>query len=422
MLDLLIIGAGLAGLSAAYSAAAAGLSVHLIAKGQGATHWSAGTIDVLGYSPLDRSPVDRPFAHLDQSAQGNGHHPYALLGGDALRSSLHTFCDLSQIIDLPYLSAETADVNLHLPSPVGAARPVFLAPQAQIDGRLDRPQPMVIVGFDRLPDFYPKLIVENLRKQGYDARSAFLPISLITRRQVFNNVWLSEFVEGDEVLNRLADALRGLVKPGERIGFPAILGLHEHRRVFDYLRRAVDATLFEIPTLPPSVPGIRLYAALSRQLAQMGVRIDIGMEVIGFHAEHDQIAWVETATSARPLKHRARSFLLATGGILGGGIDSDHTGRVWETIFDLPLTAPQDRAAWFRPHFLDPEGQPIFSGGVRVDRRFQPLDEENRRVYTNLWAAGGILSGADPIRERSLEGIAIATGMAAVNEMQKNQE
>ncbi len=34
-------------------------------------------------------------------------------------------------------------------------------------------------------------------------------------------------------------------------------------------------------------------------------------------------------------------------------------------------------------------------------------------IYGNLWAAGGALASVDPIQQHSLEGIAIATGIAA---------
>ena len=141
------------------------------------------------------------------------------------------------------------------------------------------------------------------------------------------------------------------------------------------------------------------------------------MEAIGFHAEGDTIQWVETATSARPLRHQAQRYLLATGGILGGGFDSDHQGRFWEVVFGLPLTTPQDRRRWFRPLFFDPAGQPVFQDGVPVDRSWQPVDVAGRPVFRNLWAAGGVLAHADPILERSLEGIAVTTAFAAVGEM-----
>jgi glycerol-3-phosphate dehydrogenase subunit B len=417
MLDLLIIGAGLSGMCAAYAAVKAGLEVRIVAKGQGATHWHAGTVDGLGYRAGDSAPVHNVLDAVDRLAQDGGDHPYAILGVEAVRRALAEFVALSDEIGLPYRGAVETGRNLLLPSPVGAARPVLLAPEAQLAGRLDIEQPMLIVGFDGYVNFFPKLIADNLNAQGHSARAAFLPLSLITKRRDFNAVWLAEIVEDEDNLNRLAEALARLVEAGERIGLPAFLGFRDHARVMDRLRQATGAPIFEIPMLPPSVPGIRFHDKLARHLTRLGVRVEIGMEVIGFHAEDGQIRWVETATSARPLKHRARHFLLATGGILGGGIDSDAAGRVWETIFDLPLTTPQQRAEWFRSHFLDAAGQPVFQGGVRVDRSLQPIDADGKRIYANLWAAGGALAGADPIQERSLEGIAVSTGMAAAKKI-----
>ena len=75
------------------------------------------------------------------------------------------------------------------------------------------------------------------------------------------------------------------------------------------------------------------------------------------------------------------------------------------------------RSRWFHPRFLDPAGHPVFQGGVPVNRRFQPLNHDGSPVYENLWAAGGVLAHADPIRERSLEGIAIATGITAAQQI-----
>ncbi|HRI57711.1 MAG TPA: FAD-binding protein, partial [Anaerolineae bacterium] len=138
-----------------------------------------------------------------------------------------------------------------------------------------------------------------------------------------------------------------------------------------------------------------------------------GAETIAANGAAGRVQWVETATTSRPMQHRARAYLLATGGILGGGFNSDHTGRIWETVFGLPLTIPQKRHQWFRPAFMDPAGHPVFNGGVAVDEHMQPVDAGGQVLYANLWAAGGALAGVDPIQQHSLEGIAIATGVAA---------
>ena len=66
--DALVIGAGLAGLTAATRLAEGGARVMLIAKGVGATHLAPGTIDVLGYAPAGGERVERPAEALQRVA------------------------------------------------------------------------------------------------------------------------------------------------------------------------------------------------------------------------------------------------------------------------------------------------------------------------------------------------------------------
>lgn len=413
-LDLLVIGAGLAGLTAALRAAEAGLRVKVVAKGMGALYWTPGTIDALGYVGAEAHVVQRPWECLDELAE---RHPYRIVGAGRAQAALEWFRACAAELGLEYNGREDGG-NTFTPSPVGAWRPSYLVPAGQQAGNAEDDRPMVIVGFQGMRDFYPHLIARNLEAQGQAARSALLPWSVLSERRDRNTVQLAEALDDPKTQQRLIDALRLVVKPGERIGLPAILGYEAHAQVLSALARELKAPVFEIPTLPPGVPGIRLATALRRRLERLGVRVEIGMEALGFHAEDGTIDFVETATSARPLKHRATFFLLATGGVLGGGFDCNHEGRFWETIFDLPLTTPQDRRQWFRPLFLDPQGHPALRGGVAVNDAFQPIDAAGNVLYANLWAAGGLLAHTDPIAERSLEGIAIASAVAAVEAIQ----
>ena len=421
MLDLLIIGAGLTGLTAALTAASAGLKVKVIAKGMGALHWSAATIDLLAYPPGSAQAIPDPW---DAMTTLPFTHPYAIAGVPQVQRALDTFAAWTAAAGLPYTGYDPPGQNLMLPSAVGAMRPVYLAPAGQRAGDLSDIRPILVVGFHGLNDFFPALLAENLGKQGVQARHVLLPWELLTSRHTANAVHLAEEMDKPERHQALAKAIKAVVAPGERVGLPAILGHRAHVQVLAALEATIGAPVFEIPTLPPSVPGIRLVDALRRRLGELGVRVEVGMEAIAFEAADGAIRWVETATSARPLRHTAHNFLLATGGVLGGGFSSDHSGRFWETVFNLPLTVPQDRRQWFRPLFLDPAGQPVFQGGVAVDGQFQPLDATGKLVYRNLWVAGGALAGADPIQERSLEGIAVVTGMAAAvaAERQGNKE
>jgi len=416
MVDLIVIGAGLSGMMAAYTAAKAGLRVRVVAKGLGSIHWSAGTIDVLGYLPeVYEEEVKRPLKALQSL---HPEHPYALMGDEAIAQALAAFVALSKEIGVPYSGAANSSDNLLLPSPAGAARPTYLAPQAQLAGDLSRTEPMLIVGFKGMRDFFPELIAENLNKLGYQARSAFLDLSLITNQRDRNTVQLANELDQKENRHQLANALKKIMQPGERIGLPAILGMNHHQTVLAELEDKMGTSIFEIPTLPPSVPGVRLFTALREHLRSMGVRVEAGIEVIASkttlaNGSPGQVEWIESETSARPWRQYAPKFLLATGGILGGGFDSNINGRLWETIFDLPLTVPQKRTAWFEAGFLSQNGHPVFNGGVMVNKEFQPVDSAGNILFANLWATGNVLAHYDPIQERSLEGTAVSTGIAA---------
>jgi len=423
MLDLLVIGAGLSGLFAAYTAARSGLRVRVIAKGMGTTHWHAGTIDLLGYLPGEQSPVANWVEAVPELPAA---HPYRLLGVDAIRTAVVEFQRLVSGAGLPYESAASSHLagtagssgwrdggNSLLISPVGAPRPVYLAPAAQQQAHLADARPIVIVGLAGMTDFYPALIAENLCTQGHRARSATVPLDKLTTRRDNSPLQLARLLDQPAAQAHLAEMVADVVA-GERVGLPAVLGLRSHARICARVQEAIASrAVFEIPTLPPSVPGLRLDTALREVLAGLGVRVETGMEACGFGADGRRILWVESETGSRPLRHSARNYLLATGGILGGGILGERSGLVREDVFDLPLTAPEARSQWLRPLFLDSRGHPVFQGGVAVDARFQPLDESGAPVYHNLWAAGAVLAHTDPIRERSREGIAIATAYAA---------
>ena len=78
MSDVVVIGAGLAGLTAALRLTRAGKSVTLTTKGPGVLQLSQGTVDILGYTP-DR--VSRPLDAVAGVAEG---HPYSSNGADGV--------------------------------------------------------------------------------------------------------------------------------------------------------------------------------------------------------------------------------------------------------------------------------------------------------------------------------------------------
>lgn len=408
--EVLVIGAGLAGLTAAWQAAAAGRRVRVVAAGWGATHWHTGCIDVLGYVADRAGPVRDLRTAVERLVTAQPDHPYARTGVERLEEALQALQALAAAAGYPLEGS--LGRNWLLPSAAGAFRPTCLAPATMTAGDLDDDAPMLIVGFRHLPDFYANVVAANLSAQGMAARHVTLELASLERRNFTTAPILAGLMEQPLFQAEVAGALKGELGDAARVGFPAVLGLDRAPWVLGEMARILGRPVFEIPGLAPSVPGMRLQRMLRAAVVDAGGEIYEGLEAVGSEREGARATAVWTAAAARRKAHRARRFVLATGGILGGGITTDHRGGVREVVFDLPLAAPADRREWFRQRFLDPAGHPIYRAGVPVDERFRPVEPDGVPVYENVLAAGTTLAGGDVIRERSLDGVALATGYA----------
>jgi len=193
-----------------------------------------------------------------------------------------------------------------------------------------------------------------------------------------------------------------------------VLGLRQAREVWQELEAGLGRVVFEVPTLPPSVGGIRLYESLVAALRKAGARIVVGSPVSGAASNATRLEGVVTQTAGRPRTYRAGSFVLASGGFASGGFQMDSYGRVRETVLDLPLVGTlADGEPRFKSDYFDEH--PAARTGVAVDEQLRPVDAEGAPVFENLHAAGATLAGAVPWREASGNGLSLATGYAAAS-------
>jgi glycerol-3-phosphate dehydrogenase subunit B len=410
--EVLVVGAGPAGLTAGWQAAVRGAKVRVVAKGWGALHWHAGCIDVLGYYPLDGSePLEAATEGISGLVEDHPHHPYAILGLERVVEAVQRLQDLCELAGYPLQGS--LDRNWLLPSAVGARRPTSLAPATMVSGDLRSREPMLIVGFEQLPDFYAALVAANLTAQEVPSRDVTLDLPGLRGRRFTTPPILADLFDHSGFREEVAQALQPKLGKAARVGFPGVLGTQHPLEVRDDLEARLGRPVFEIPTLPPSVPGMRLHRILVQAIESAGGSVFQGMEALSVSTEDGRLLSVNTEAAARHRSHRADAFVLATGGILGGGIAAGQDGALREPVLRLPLVGPAGRAAWFGRGFLDAAGHPVYRAGVRVDAGLRPLDGEGRVIYQNLYAAGGALADAEVLRERSLEGVAVATGYLA---------
>lgn len=416
MSQVLIIGAGFAGLTAAWQAAKQGHSVHVIAKGWGTTHWLSGCIDVLGYYPIDATdPVASPVEGITTLAADNPHHPYAVIGSDAIAAALEAFKDLCSAAGYPLHG--DIDRNWLLPSGVGVARPTCLAPETMIAGDLSKEDPMLIVGFKQLADFHPAVIADNLVQAGVKASDLSLDLPTLKQRHGTAPAILALLMEDESFQDELTSSLSAHLGDAARIGFPAIMGQKPNLKVKEALEQRLQRPVFEIPTLTPSVPGMRLQQILVDAIRGFGGRVTPGIEAVGADSDGSKVTAVYSQMPRRKIPNRADQFLLATGGILGGGITTDYQGNIREVVFDLPVTAPDNHINWFHLDFLDRRGHPIYRSGITVNEKLQPVNGGDQPLYENLFCVGTALAHSEVIRERSFEGVAIGTGYAVAQRL-----
>lgn len=408
---VVVVGGGPAGLMAGLAAARHGARVRVLAQGWGVFHWHAGCVDVLGYQPGDGTPVASPREAVATLVATTPDHPYALVGTDGVAETLTELSTLCAAAGYPLVGS--FDANQLIPTAVGGARPTCLAPATMTAGDLGRGDAAVIVGFDRFPDLAAGLVAANLEHRGIPCRPVTLDLVSLRRRRFVTGPVLAALFETEEFRAEVAAALATKVGRAGRVGFPAVLGLDRSTEVVADLRHRLGTEVFEIPVVPPSIPGMRLHRILIAAIRAAGGRVSDGMEAVAAQATGDRVDAVLTEAAARTRRNAADAFVLATGGILGGGIVGEENGRLREVVFGLPVSGPHERADWLRADFADPAGHPVYRSGLTVDAEQRPTGDDGAAVYRNLHTAGGAIAGADAIRERSVDGIALATGHRA---------
>jgi glycerol-3-phosphate dehydrogenase subunit B len=409
--DVIVVGTGLAGLTAALRLAEDGARVLVLAKGIGATHLSAGTIDVLGYMP---EPVERPADAIGALVEARPEHPYALVGADGVAAAVDWFKQRIAAGPLaPYAYTGGVEENLLLPTAVGVPRPSAVVPETMAGGDLRGGDPVCVVGFRALKDFHAALLADNLERSGLGVRARAFELDLCPEERVdANALAFARAFDQEAFRNAVVAQVAGRLRADERAAFPAVLGIADPHGVWTAVEHGLARPAFEVPTLPPSVPGMRLFKILRAALRRAGGSVMLNNVVTGAEQAGGRVTALRTRVGLREERRGADWVVLATGGFASGGLALDSSWAARETALGLPVTGvPAPGEERFRPGYF--EDHPMARAGVPVDRELRPVDATGERVLENVVVAGATLAGAEPWREKSGDGLSLATGHRA---------
>ncbi|KTG30915.1 glycerol-3-phosphate dehydrogenase subunit GlpB [Haloferax profundi] len=407
--DVLVVGGGIAACTAALSAAETGARVRLLAHKKSTLRQASGLVDVLGYIG-DDGPFSDPFGALDSLPED---HPYHVVGEDGIRDGLRIF---DEAVGDAYQGGHT-DTNALVTTYGGTVKPTARYPASVAPGLTSSAEDTLLVGFEGLTDFDAPVAADHLTAAGvpFDVQGVTvrLPKSFRSDAKVTRFAKAldrDEEVSGGTVRSVLADTVAAEMDGETRVGFPAMLGDDHDEAVRDELADRLGVPVFEVPTGPPSLLGLKLEDMLFDALDDAGVRISSGNPAVDFEANDGRIETVLVDQKSRLTPYEADQIVLATGGLVGKGLDSDRE-HVSEPVFGCHVPHPEDRYEWSDPEAFGNHAFARF--GVVPDDELRPTDEDGEPHFENLRAAGGVVGGADVAREKSASGVSLATGAVA---------
>ncbi|ATP90796.1 glycerol-3-phosphate dehydrogenase subunit GlpB [Aeromonas caviae] len=414
--DSIVIGGGMAGLSAALRLAEAGQKTLLMASGQSALHFSSGSVDLL------ESDGD-PRAALPVFMAAHPDHPYSKVGMQNIEGSLADLQRHCAEEGLPLMRQEHNHQRL---TPIGTLKATWLSPDT-CACMTDAPAPdaILLATLEGFRDFHPALAAANLATHARFAHSRILTgeIRLPQLAQFSRNP--HEFRSADiarlfdkqgpgqqdllaDLAREISRMVQGCGVPGCRhIVLPACLSLGLVGPRLSELERRTGCTIKEVATMPPSLIGMRMQEALKRRFMALGGTFLTSERVLGARYDGDKVIGVHSQHGEDQL-FEADHFVLASGSFFSRGLES-RLGGIREPIFDADVLSLAERDTWAGRRLFD--YHPFMGFGVKTDERLRVL--RGGRPLTNLYGAGSVLAHYDPIKEGSGSGVAVATGWQA---------
>ena len=437
-MSAVVIGAGLAGAAATLTLREAGVDVVQVAGGPGATALVGGTLDVAGASPgiptlpwrdALRGNALLPRERLALHRRGASTHPYAqLVGAGAEIERAEREIEANMLRLAAWLAPEGLGVagslaaNRLLPGVPGTLRCADYALASVAGTDLLRAAELAVVDLPALEGWDARALLRTLAHELESLGLPRLPLRVVRPvlpeqlRYERNPARLAARLDAASARAELAKAVAGIGAEGHVLLFPPVLGLETTASLISALEAASGSRVGEALAFPPhAVNGYRLQRALDAAVRRAGgERVEARVRRISA-GDHERPEALRVDGTSLHLEVDA--VVLATGRFVGGGFEAGPDG-VREPLASLPLYDGDGRRIDGIPaHRSARKGygneQPLFSAGVRTDRRLRPLDAQGHPRHPRLFAAGDLLGGFDPSRERTGLGVALLSGIHA---------
>ena len=421
--DVAIIGGGLAGLTCGIALQQRGKRCVIINNGQAAIDFASGSLDLLSRMP-DGSVVENINENLTALRTVLPAHPYSLLGAEKVIAKAQDFERLANALNLDLIGS--SEKNHWRVTGLGSLRGAWLSPNSvpTVQGNETFPHKRIaVLGIEGYHDFQPQLLAANLvlnpQFAHCEVTSGFLNIpqldELRQNAREFRSVNIAQLLEHKLAFNDLVSEIIESAQGANAVLLPACFGL-ENQEFMNALRDATKLALFELPTLPPSLLGMRQRIQLRRKFESLGGLMINGDSALNAHFEGDRVHCIKT----RLLEDEeiiADNFVLAAGSFFSKGLVSEFD-KIYEPVFESDIIGVEgfndkDRFSWTNHRFANP--QPYQSAGVAINEHCQV--QKCGQFLANLYATGNVIGGFNALELGCGSGVAVVTALAVADEI-----
>lgn len=407
--DTLIIGGGLAGLISGIKLCKQNKKCAIVSSGQSALHFCSGSFDLLNTLP-DGSIVTNPQEGIRSLIEQKNEHPYAKIGEAKIVELIEEAKKLFKELEIPFISFEE---NHYRITPIGEIKPTWLSINYFATSKSLEEMPwknVAIFNMTGFLDFYPEFIASGLRKKGVKTSIHLFTLPSLERlRKSPSELRSSNMTNIMDQLNPeefqlLVSTLREGSSDADVIVLPAILGLKSDT-VITQLEKEVGKQILLIPTLPPSVIGIKLQQHLVKQFQRLGGEYMLGDSINKAEIENNKITKLYSFNHG-DIPFIAKDIILATGSYFSQGLISTRE-RIYEPIFGLDINYDTNRSNWYDKNVYNE--QPYMTFGIKTNKDFNGLMDG--KPIENLRVIGAGLESFNPIKEGSGGGVSIMTAL-----------